>query len=227
MTPKVLIAVMSHTVHADVPEHASYVRLEAAIRDTWLPRTKNALVYDYAPANALRYDSDRRTLFVPYTQNDLKAVGTDKTVKAFRWMAANLQFDFLFRTNLGSFVYEDRLTDWLTDKPATCYYAGYYEKVRYASGAGILLSHDMVRAIGNSSAVPRLVDDAAILAIMSRLGVNVQPGKRMNFKNGSITEHVAPDQSQPDRSRPHYHWRLRSADRNADAAMMRELCASL
>jgi len=223
MNPSVLIAVMSHTTHNDVPPYADYVSLEKSIRNTWMAQTKNVIVYDYSKDSQLSYDSSSRTLLVPFQGNDMYAIATDKTVKSLRWIAHNLHFDFLFRTNLGSFVHATNLTEWVSDKPKQRYYAGFYDTVRYASGAGILMSRDMVAAVGDATPVPRRVDDAAIVVIMDRLGVAVQPGKRMNHEDGVITEDISPDISDKDRARAHYHWRLRSANRQTDVAMMKQL----
>lgn len=98
-----------------------------------------------------------------------------KTLSAFRYVLENYEFEFLFRTNTSSFVDLPRLLDHLNDKPKTGLYAGVigtvFQNDKFASGAGILMSRDVVERIclDGENWKHGLIDDIAIGELVAKL----------------------------------------------------------
>lgn len=104
-----------------------------------------------------------------------------KTIQALRHVLDKYDFDFVFRTNTSSYLDVDLLKDYLTKLPKNRVYGGVVGKVfhdtEFASGAGILLSRDMVELICENSESWKhgLVDDVAIAEIIKEFALPVVP----------------------------------------------------
>jgi hypothetical protein len=76
------------------------------------------------------------------------------TVLAFRHVLENYEFDYLFRTNTSSYVDCSKLLEFLESQPSRGVYGGLvgsiFSDIEFASGAGILLSKDVVEQACNS-----------------------------------------------------------------------------
>jgi hypothetical protein len=69
-----------------------------------------------------------------------------KTIKGFEYLL-NQDFDYIVRVNCGSYINLNLLNRFLLDKPRTGYYSGVnglYGSIKYASGACIKMSTDVV-----------------------------------------------------------------------------------
>ena len=111
---------------------------------------------------------------ITQTPEDWSLIGL-KTTIAFRHVLENYDFDYLFRTNTSSYVDVPKLKNFLEGKPEKNLYAGVigkvFGKLKFASGAGILLSRDVVERICEKENEWKhgLVDDIAIADIVSSL----------------------------------------------------------
>ena len=98
----------------------------------------------------------------------------EKTLQAFKYLLENHDFDFIFRTNTSSYVDATRLLERLNDMPKSGVYAGFVGtalgKLKFASGAGILLSRDVVKKICDHASEWKhgLIDDVALADLVSR-----------------------------------------------------------
>jgi hypothetical protein len=90
-------------------------------------------------------------------------------------------YDYILRTNLSSFIHIPRLLDFVKDKPLTNYAAAkqsiYREGIGFLSGAGFILSNDIIKELLNEvfnkkcTTDPQIhlaPDDVAITMILQR-----------------------------------------------------------
>lgn len=159
---------------------------------------------------------------------------TEKTLQALKFVAYNLNFDYIFRTNLGSYVNFKKIIAFLEDKPMQNFYSGIIgrhksplgKETMFASGSGYFLSQDLVKLIAeNSSKVSsNYIDDVAIGEFLANSGISINHDAiRLSYVDDR-TEYQQGEENKsfinPDKI---YHVRLRSSDRNHDIARMHEL----
>jgi hypothetical protein len=138
-----------------------------------------------------------------------------KTIMAFKHVLENYDFEYLFRTNTSSYLDTDGLLDFLEGKPKTSLYGGVAGKVfgnsEFASGAGILLSRDVVERIVSRSEDWKhgLVDDIAVADLVAGFEnprVSLMPLPRLDlptleFARATDTETI----------RANFHFRCKSS----------------
>lgn len=73
---------------------------------------------------------------------------TAKTLKAFEFFLTK-DFDYFFRANESCYNVQDRLAEWLKDKPKTNFYAGFEGSygIPFMLGSGYVLSRDVVEYV--------------------------------------------------------------------------------
>jgi hypothetical protein len=128
---------------------------------------------------------------------------------AFRYFLPYVDtYDFVYRTNLSSFIHFERYLEFCAGLPSSGVYSGFIGKhggVSYASGSGFTLSVDMFKKVVEAGANQKklIQDDVTIGAIMS---VSIIPAKRINWSEKGLL----------DTDLEIYHVRLKSTDRNLD-----------
>jgi hypothetical protein len=89
-----------------------------------------------------------------------------KTVKCIEYCLNNFEFDFIYRTNLSSFLVLDKLYDFININKSIDYggVIGFYEGIYYSSGSGFFISKDTCKyLVDNESKLKiHLIDDIAI-----------------------------------------------------------------
>lgn len=73
-----------------------------------------------------------------------------KTIEAMRYVSENYDYDFIYRTNISSFLILDRFVNFVDKLPRSGIYNGVignHEGQLFVSGAGFLLSKDNVRLL--------------------------------------------------------------------------------
>ena len=81
---------------------------------------------------------------------DLYSLTGIKTLEAFEASMKNFDFDYIYRTNVSSYIDLDGLNDFLRDKPKASFYAGVigsYQGISFASGSGYFISRDLVEKV--------------------------------------------------------------------------------
>ena len=137
------------------------------------------------------------SLFAPTLSSDtltlrgVERYGTiyGKTIEALEFMLARRQYDYVVRTNLSS-VWDFRvLRTYLETAPRTGLYAGQTgvnpdTGIAFASGAGILMSIDVVRTLLANAHIGRALtafDDVAIAKVLLESGLSPSPLPRVDF----------------------------------------------
>lgn len=174
-------------------KHGGFLDLENAQRATWmsdqLPNLTSFFYYGSAESKHLK---DQEL----YLQSPEGPNITDKTIKMFKYCLDNLEFDFLFRTNISSYVNINRLYKYCqTLKPQDIYqgYIGVYSGIKYASGSGILFSKDVVKIIIDLHTKIKgagLHDDPYIGKILSFANIPLNSLPRFDYLHSSNVDSI-------------------------------------
>jgi hypothetical protein len=150
-----------------------------------------------------------------------------KTAHALSYAHANYEFDYLFRVNVSSYVNKRALVRYLADKPSTGLYSGVlggHSTGPFVSGAGILMSRDVVKVLADSYAtmptgtlgeggVPQVLEDVSMSLRARALGIQLTPGFRKDVDASS----AVPMEGVADA----YHFRCKcDGDRMGDVRAM-------
>ena len=110
-----------------------------------------------------------------------------KTLDFFEYALENLDFDYIFRTNSGSYINLNsiqKFTNTLPDKNVYCGVEGFLRDITFASGSGFFVSKDIVEIlVDNRSQLLELaktdIDDVCIGALLcGDMGIPVTIGAR-------------------------------------------------
>lgn len=151
-----------------------------------------------------------------------------KTLAAMRHALETQEFDFLFRTNTSSYVNTDLLSTLVRAQPSTGVYSGRIitttSGASFVSGAGILMSRDVVETVARDSSFEfDLPDDIAIARSASRAGLTAEPLGRVDITGldqvDSLSQAVLA-------SAFHYRCKVRW-ERSSDIEVMRRLHARI
>ena len=116
----------------------------------------------YGPSNLSLVD----VVLTPVPSNP-ELIGLS-TIEAFRYVLENYEFEYIFRTNSSSYVNLHKLLKLTEALPKTRVYAGFEGTIlrttKFASGAGYLISRDIVEEICLNPQLWRhgLIDDVAL-----------------------------------------------------------------
>lgn len=139
----------------------------------------------------------------------------DKTMKTFEYFSENLnQYDFVFRTNLSSFIVMNKYVEYCHTLPKERFVsafvgnAGYFE---FPSGCGFTMSTDVVLKLVKDKPLKIVQDDVTIGNWLHTNGIPIQPVPRCDyttdsgiarFQNGNIENT--------------FHYRVKNANRQLD-----------
>lgn len=133
--------------------------------------------------------ADDRNLYTPVPESFENILW--KTVESVRWSLANLEFEYLVRTNTSTFLNTDLLARALEDAPRSGLYQGTIGEwqavnrggapVRYVSGSAAIMSRDVAEIL--AAAVPArwngTPDDIAISQVVQRSGIDLREADRV------------------------------------------------
>lgn len=164
--------------------------------------------------------SDSNTLLIK-GEETLDSVWS-KTLKAFEYFAPQLdQYDFVFRTTLSSFLLWDVFLEAIRDLPQMGLCAarvGQYKQTAtpFPSGAGFLLSTDLVRRLVEEKPEKVDQDDVTIGHALKRWGIPIQPLYRedvVSLNNVQLRVRVKGTDE-----KDVFHWRMKNMrkDRRRD-----------
>jgi len=136
---------------------------------TWFVKAKPEMLWigdivnDGPLSNIIEFDNDAMTIFVKGDETYIPGI-LNKTIEAIR--AIGLSFDYIWRTNLSSVLDYQGLLDYVDSCETS--YAGYVgtsvDGYQFASGAGFLMSRDVVNYLLNNERLLMrdVIDDVAI-----------------------------------------------------------------
>ena len=165
---------------------------------------------------------------VTQVPEDWSTIGL-KTIAAFKYILENYEFDYLFRTNTSSYVDVPLLKRHLENKSSKSQYAGVighaFGKMQFASGAGILMSRDVVAQICKQENDWKhgLVDDVALAELVSTFEsppVPLEPLPRLDL--GSLSMAI---ETNPQIIRENFHFRCKSKSPEETVAIMKHIHA--
>lgn len=183
-----------------------YSYMVQACKDTWIKTSPNNvkvyMVYGDTHKSHLLNDL-KDNEYIVTEENEIitkteesRANLLRKTVKAIEYCLDNdPDIDFIFRPNCGSYINTALLSKFLEDKPRNGFYCGingYFNNIRYSSGACILMSKDVAKLIVDNQTEleydgNRLMDDVAIGDFLSKRGIDLK-SDAMRIDSSSVSE---------------------------------------
>ena len=164
-------------------------------------------------------------IFTPVPSN-LELIGLS-TIEAFSYVLENYDFQFIFRTNSSSYVNLQKLLKLTESLPKTGVYAGFegriLRQIAFASGAGYLLSRDIVEEICLSPRLWRhgLVDDVALADFVStslKTKIGQIPLPRCTVAKLDDAKNLSRSEIQD-----HFHYRCKTGSTLETVEIMQEI----
>lgn len=147
----------------------------------------------------------------------------DKTLHGFEYINSNFTYDYLLRTNLSSFYRFDLLLRLLEKNRSNYVFAviGYESRIPFPSGAGFILSPDVVELIVKHKAeVNRdIIDDVSIGRFLHTNKIPVIQAIRYDVTTPKSMDVIEAELG----NRNFYHFRLKTLDRGYDVNVMNYL----
>ena len=118
---------------------------------------------------------------------DLYSLIGAKTLDAFDASILEFDFDYIFRTNVSSYLDIEGLLRFVSSKPRNNFYAGAignYQGIDFASGCGYFISRDLVSKVLSNRDLwdHNLIDDVSLGKLLTEeLEVNIQEVKRIDL----------------------------------------------
>ena len=121
-------------------------------------------------------------------------IGT-RTLSAFEFLLNTPDWEFIWRANVSNYVQSSKLIELIEKLPSQNIAAGvinYFGKTPYLSGAGYLLSRDVVaRVVEKSDSWKNFyLDDVALGFVLDDLKVNLLPIERLTISNVSDLQSI-------------------------------------
>ena len=117
------------------------------IRQTWASKKENDVDIFFYYGNNEKFEIIDDEIYSTVREaHNLMGI---RTLDVFSY-TLNMEYDYLFRVNAGSYVNQKNLLNFLNDKPLDKFYTGirgYYAGVEYASGSGFIISKDLVEIL--------------------------------------------------------------------------------
>jgi hypothetical protein len=143
-----------------------------------------------------------------------------KTIDMFKYAYENYEFDFLLRTNASSYINQEALINYLTNKIPKNYAGGFIGKIpnkfNFLSGSGYVLSRDLVNFIIKNSEKwdHSLIDDVALGQFLyenTNVKLQFHPRIDNNNKHKLIFNPNI------------FHFRCKCSDRNDDVIIIKSI----
>jgi hypothetical protein len=126
------------------------------------------------------------------TVPDLYSLIGAKTLDAFDASILEFEFDYIFRTNVSSYLDIKELQRYVTGKPNSSYYAGVignHQGINFASGCGYFISRDVVIKVLKNRDLwdHNLIDDVSLGKLLTEeLNINIQEVKRIDLISADL-----------------------------------------
>jgi hypothetical protein len=146
-------------------------------------------LFNFVPQGKRQFNSiinqDGREIVT--TVPDLYSLIGVKTIEAFAASIKYFDFDYIYRTNVSSYVDLMKLNEFIKNKPRNHYYAGAignHQGISFASGCGYFLSRDIVNKVLENRARwdHNLIDDVSLGKLLtSELDIALQEIGRIDL----------------------------------------------
>lgn len=140
----------------------------------------------------------------------------NKTLLSMECMLPRLhEFDYVLRTNLSSFYVFPRLQEFLNTLPEEecyCAFTGYHNNIAFGSGAGYILSPDLVEMLlihMNELMNVNHYDDVTMGAFFQRQGIGIRSAPRLDLL--TLEDWEQHKDSLPDHC---FHFRIKNPNQN-------------
>ncbi len=210
---KILIMVLSHN------DNGIYNKLVQTIRETWdsddIKDVETLYYYSDNSIDSIKIDGD--CLFIP-CEDGIDEIGY-KVLKSFEFILEEISFDYVYKMNCSSYLNKELLKDIVQKNNGKEIYGGFLGKhndIDFASGAGTLLSKDLVKYIVDNKDTwdHSLIEDVAIGKMLMNK-VNILPMDRVSIVNGVDFDKI---------NTKCHHYRCKNENnRDNDIIIMKEL----
>lgn len=117
--------------------------------------------------NDIVLDKENHTIYLKDTESLIPGI-YNKTIASINYCLKTMEFDFIYRTNLSSFLDLNRLYEFfLSNKIDYGGYIGNHEGILFASGSGFILSREACSYLISNTIESELPDDVIIAKILS------------------------------------------------------------
>lgn len=210
---KVIIIVVS----ADVEP---FIHLTNVIKKTWASYTLPEIdIYFYYGKKLTDNSSDNRDIFFDNIIDSKENMGL-KVLEMFEYIK-DVDYDYIFKTNSSSYVVQEKILEFLKDKPKDNFYCGIkgdHHGVPFVSGCGLFLSKDIVNKILDNKNIwnHNENEDVALSMVLNSFNTPVYPGAtRANVESTDLTGWNVNN---------YYHFRCKQPEnRDNDAVIFEKL----
>lgn len=185
------------------------------------------LLFNDIPTDDLSMNDD--ILKYSYTENLIPGV-LQKTIDSIDYCNINYTYDYIFRTNLSSFIIIDRIIDLLDNFEKTNIYRGItdkYSNTTFCSGCGFFLSNDIAHKLVESKHLLdyTLIDDVSIGGLLGPISSNKNITRLDIITNLSYSFNSTyfNNLNESINDNHIFHVRLKNPNRNADIVIAHEL----
>jgi hypothetical protein len=163
-----------------------YIDLERECREMWAAYCLSNITILFLHSSLEYSDSflDGSTLYVNGAE-EICNVGY-KMLHAFSYCLQNIEFDYIYRTNLSSYINQIGLYNYAQSLPDNNVYkgvVGQFGNISFASGCGYFISKDLVRYVVEykNRWNHKLIDDVALAQLLKTINVVPEPVERIDI----------------------------------------------
>jgi hypothetical protein len=187
---KILILILSSNSYpSPINEYAQKV--------TWIKDNldENIEILFYKAGNKFSVSTN----LIILSQNDRSTYGIGKrTIQVLEWVSKNKDYDYVLRINSSSYLNLKNLRLFIDKLQIDNVYAGRmmdYHGTSYISGAGILLSKNLVNLVLDKKLEwdHKLLDDVALGSLLNKLNIQASDESYQLFTNNIFRSFVNPD----------------------------------
>ncbi len=149
-----------------------------------------------------------------------------KTLEAFEACVENLEFDYIYRTNVSSYLDLPGMNGFIESKPLSNFYAGTignHQGVNFASGSGYFISRDLVIEVIRNQKFwdHNLIDDVSLGKLFeTKLKIGIEEVKRTDIDStDTLSQKIAESSSVV------FHYRCKSDEAGTTIQIMKSIDA--
>jgi hypothetical protein len=196
-------------------------KLQALTKGKFSPRFLNRVL---GKENQFASIIDQSAKLIYTTVPDLYSLIGIKTIEAFEASINNFDFDYIYRTNVSSYIDLIKLTEFVNNKPRKGYYGGAvgtHQGISFASGCGYFLSRDVVNKVLENRKLwdHNLIDDVSLGKLLTKeLNIEVQEIGRLDLESANFSPFEIKD-----KSKAVFHYRCKAASPDLSIQIMKSL----